>query len=219
MLNFGVHGYGIDQATLRLRDEALAYAPDLVILGFIADDVERDVLSFRDFAKPRFALAGGALQLGNVPVPTPEQVLARPQGLPLSYLAELTRFAAGDLLDRTRLHPYEARESWRVTAELLGEAERETRAAGARFVLAYFPTQLDTLPAPEERLAAAWARENGVDFVDLRGAFAALPEAEWRRLYRGVHWSPAGNQLVARLLHDAIEERRLLAPATHAALP
>src|SRR5262245_27375193 len=41
VLNGGVTGYGLDQTVLRLERLAEAYAPSLVILGFIADDIRR----------------------------------------------------------------------------------------------------------------------------------------------------------------------------------
>ena len=77
VVNFGVHGYGHDQMLLLLREQALAYQPDVVVLGFVRDDMERNMLAFRDFAKPRFVLAGDSLSLRNVPVPTPEEVMRR----------------------------------------------------------------------------------------------------------------------------------------------
>ena len=61
VVNLGVHGYGHDQMLLRYRAEGRRYAPDLVLLGFVADDVGRNLLAFRDYAKPRFLLEGGAL--------------------------------------------------------------------------------------------------------------------------------------------------------------
>jgi len=215
VLNFGVHGYGVDQVLLRLRADALPYAPDLVVLGFLEDDVDRSVLAFRTFAKPRFVLEDGALRVTNVAVPTPAQVLATPQELPRCFLCGLARVVVDDALDRTRLRPHEAREKWRVTAALFGEARRATESAGARFLLAYFPSHLNADPVPVERLAADWARRTGTSFVDLRDAFAKLSAGERATMYRGVHWSPEGNRLAARLLRDAIVEGSLLSPPHH----
>jgi len=47
VLNLGVHGYGHDQMLLRLRRDGLPYAPDIVLVGWVAMDAERDMLSFR----------------------------------------------------------------------------------------------------------------------------------------------------------------------------
>lgn len=73
VLNFGVGGYGIDQAMLRFSSAGVALRPDVVLVGLIADDVLRGVNVFRPFlapttgqvlAKPRYVLDGdGALRL------------------------------------------------------------------------------------------------------------------------------------------------------------
>ncbi len=76
VLNLGVHGYGHDQMLLYLKEEGVKYSPDVVILGYVSIDPPRNLLSFRDFAKPKFELAPGGLRLTHVPVPTPESVLA-----------------------------------------------------------------------------------------------------------------------------------------------
>src|SRR5262245_8754804 len=75
VLNLGVHGYGQDQMLLYLQQEGLKYHPDIVLLGFLYEDMERNLVGFRDFAKPRFELRGGRLELRGVPVPPPEEVL------------------------------------------------------------------------------------------------------------------------------------------------
>lgn len=54
----------------------------------------RNVLSFRDYAKPRFTLAGGELRLVNTPVPAPEELLRserrRPRLVDFAVLAALS---------------------------------------------------------------------------------------------------------------------------------
>lgn len=73
VLNLGVMGYGQDQALLRMRRDAFAYDPDVVVFGFHPTDMRRNLLAFRGYSKPRFRLTeGGILELENVPVPTPE---------------------------------------------------------------------------------------------------------------------------------------------------
>lgn len=76
VLNFGVGGYGVDQAYLRFQQEAHAWAPHVVVMGFTPDDLRRLVNVYRPFiddrelplAKPRFVLdSAGALRL--VPAP------------------------------------------------------------------------------------------------------------------------------------------------------
>src|SRR5882724_5248615 len=75
VINMGVHGYGHDQMLILLREEGIKYEPDIVILGFLPLDMSRNLLEFRDFAKPRFVLKGGELKLTGTPVPRPEDIL------------------------------------------------------------------------------------------------------------------------------------------------
>lgn len=83
VLNFGVAGYGIDQAFLRWQLEGKYFEPNIVILGFAPVDVKRNVNVIRTvlsptlgfpFTKPRFILRQGELQVINSPTPAPEQI-------------------------------------------------------------------------------------------------------------------------------------------------
>ncbi|RJQ18468.1 MAG: hypothetical protein C4560_07265 [Nitrospiraceae bacterium] len=75
VINMGVHGYGHDQMLILLREEGLKYKPDIVILGFLPMDMSRNLLAFRDYAKPKFVLDDGELKLTGVPIPSPENIL------------------------------------------------------------------------------------------------------------------------------------------------
>lgn len=76
VLNYGVGGYGDDQALLRYLDEGDDLEPDLVILGFMPDDLGRLVNVYRRFrsereyalVKPRYVL-GKAGDLVLLPPP------------------------------------------------------------------------------------------------------------------------------------------------------
>ena len=86
VLNFGVDGYGVDQAYLRYQRDVLSWRPEIVILGIINDDLNRTMgvygfLNFPEsempFPKPRFVLEGNALVPLNLPLPTPESIFAK----------------------------------------------------------------------------------------------------------------------------------------------
>ena len=54
VINLGVHGYGHDQMLLYFLEEGEKYTPDIVILGFYSGDMDRNMLSFRDYVpKPK----------------------------------------------------------------------------------------------------------------------------------------------------------------------
>jgi len=83
VLNLGVPGYGIDQAYLRWKQLGDKFSPDIVILGFFADDITRNVNLIRPLhnfksdiplSKPRFILEEDHLTLVNNPTPLPEKV-------------------------------------------------------------------------------------------------------------------------------------------------
>lgn len=76
VLNFGVGGYGLDQAFLRYRS-AVRFRPHIVIIGYMSENINRNVNIFRPFynrstglplSKPRFRLAGDRLVLESNPL-------------------------------------------------------------------------------------------------------------------------------------------------------
>ena len=85
VLNFGVGGYGMDQAYLRYLKEGVKYKPDIVIFGFSIENVFRNINLFRffykkgssgvPFSKPRFILEEDNLVLINSPTVPPDKLL------------------------------------------------------------------------------------------------------------------------------------------------
>jgi hypothetical protein len=83
VLNFGVGGYGVDQAFLRWRKHGAAYHPHIVIFGF-SGQISGNNLNFLrmlhepltgvPFMKPRFLLDGDQLKLINTPTPPPDEL-------------------------------------------------------------------------------------------------------------------------------------------------
>jgi hypothetical protein len=77
VLNFGVGGFGLDQAFLRYQHEGRRYRPAVVLIGFATENIFRHVNTFRPFyaprtgqplAKPRFVIDGGRLVLVDNPI-------------------------------------------------------------------------------------------------------------------------------------------------------
>ncbi|MFN8287475.1 MAG: SGNH/GDSL hydrolase family protein [Chitinophagales bacterium] len=89
VINLAVHGYGQDQALLRLENEGLKYKPDVVVMGFLNDDMNRNRMWFKDYAKPYFEAANGPLTLKGTPVIKPEKLLNIPRIKSISLLAAL----------------------------------------------------------------------------------------------------------------------------------
>ena len=136
VLNLGVHGYGHDQMLIYLREEGMRYHPDIVLVGFVGADMTRNLLQFRDFAKPRFFLADHGLVLSDSPVPTPEQILGaefwRPHLLEMSaILYQSWQWRRGAMHQHVEA----------LTRAILGEMLQTIDAAGATPVFVYLPVR------------------------------------------------------------------------------
>ena len=84
VLNFGVGGYGMDQAFLRWQHVGKRFPADIVIFGFQPENLHRNVSVFRPIyarytgiplSKPRFALQGDGLELINYPALPPAELM------------------------------------------------------------------------------------------------------------------------------------------------
>jgi hypothetical protein len=80
VLNYGVGAYGLDQAYLRYLQVGADYHPQVVFIGYMTENLARDVNVFRGFytsfyrnaifSKPRFRVENGALVLVPNPLAT-----------------------------------------------------------------------------------------------------------------------------------------------------
>jgi hypothetical protein len=134
VINMGVHGYGHDQMLILLKEEGVKYAPDIVILGFLPLDMSRNILKFRDFAKPRFIIDKGELKLTGTPVPRPEDILQsdwiRPRIFEiLSTLYHRVKKFSG----------LQKKEMEEITAAILTDMIRVIESIPATPMLAYLP--------------------------------------------------------------------------------
>jgi len=209
VLNLGVHGYAHDQMLLYLKEEGLKYHPDIVILGFMPDDMERNILSFRDYAKPHFAVREGRLELTTGPVPRPEEMLS----------AEKWRSKFGDLLVMAR-----SRYEWRsgktaairkeLSAAILDEMKSAAEAAGARPAFAYLPVygeipRTDEGMTSRERAFFTYCKERGIASLYVQPAFRAKARAGAKFKTTG-HWGPLEHMTAAEGLAAELAAKGLV---------
>ncbi len=100
VLNFGVYAYGLDQSYLRYMKEGTLFKSDIVLIGFMSENIYRNVNVFRNFysnsytnivfTKPRFTVRGDELVLYGNPLSRPEdyEKLLRNQQSVLSEIGE-----------------------------------------------------------------------------------------------------------------------------------
>jgi hypothetical protein len=140
--NFGVPGYGIDQAVLRFERESARWRPDVAVLQFINDDIKRisSIYLFNKpqwmlpFVKPRFTLNNGALR--QLDVPSPDDTFGKASVFDLPHLAADSTFEEG----RWRSFPL----SWSYALRLVGSLSPPQ-----------FARSSDELLASEEDIAVA----------------------------------------------------------------
>jgi len=212
VINMGVHGYGHDQMLIHLREEGVKYRPDIVVVGFISFDMERNVLGFRDYAKPRFELEGDGLRLTNAPVPAPDEILehdwVRPRIVDLWSIVKL-RY-------RVMTGAYQ-RQRDEVTRRILDEIVGTAVGIGARPVFIYLPAEQELAdshqPAAAEIFLLDWGRSNSA-------AVCATARPHFQeQMRRGVtfrtegHWGPAGHRAVAEAIHHVLHAEALLGSA------
>jgi hypothetical protein len=211
VLNFGVHGYGHDQMLLYLKEEGVKYNPDVVIVGVIYGDMKRNLMKFRDYAKPKFELVNKELKLTNVPVPLPESFLEK----------EFYRSKFYDLLiilyHKVMLHlGIEQKRAEEVTTAILDEMSKTIKDIGAVPVFAYLPYNREMENVEEkiterEKYFFHYCDGKGIYCVSIRPYFAA-------KIKKGVvfktsgHWDAKGNLIAAEGIKEHLLGNVIRAP-------
>jgi hypothetical protein len=202
VLNLAVHGYGHDQQLLRLRRDGLPYRPDVVLLGFYNADVDRNRLSFRDYAKPRFRLRGGELRVEGVPVPAPEDLAAAFHLRSLNYARMLFDTVFDGRIER---------RNRKVTEAILREAAAAAQGAGARFAMVYLPSenQVKAGRSWPSRVYKHVCEDPEILCIDPTPRIhASLADDPDLRAHFRCHYSAAVHQLVADEVAEALGSKR-----------
>jgi hypothetical protein len=188
VLNFGVSGYGVDQAYLRYRRDVRPWKPEVVIFGVFPHDFVRTMtvysfVSFPEwespFAKPRFAIAEGRLAIFNVPPLPPEAIFSHRSIADLPFIEYDKGFHPVDWewrwYHRAYLWRYviSAYPRWPQPAHQVSDAAMGTingeilrdfvglaRAEGTTPIVVYLPARRDLAASrPEGSTSAGLAQE------------------------------------------------------------
>jgi hypothetical protein len=173
VMNFGVHGYGLDQMLLHLQQNAIKQQPNIVVFAFINDDFNRLLLDFRDFAKPKLAIQDGKISTTNTPLETPEQFKKK-------TLLRSNTLTAGLLLkDRLHYQKYNPASDIEALAPTVFQTALDTTTkANAQLVLLFLPTggeMIDSRPEPIsfEPLMFDFCEKTGITCITARKYFMA----------------------------------------------
>jgi hypothetical protein len=222
VLGAGVPGYGIDQAVLRAETLVGKYRPDVLLVGLIADDVDRARMRILwGLQKPYFEIEDGRLVLRNVPLAEPDpdprlDPLRRVLGF--SYLMDVAMRRLGYMAWWRRGQPSHvepAHDYGEKVACLLMDrlaALRDRHRFKIALVAQYSPQTWEAEHFRRKEVAvvravADCARARGIDTIDTYGAVAAAVRARGiAGSYSGIHMNPAGNRLTAGLVLDWLKQ-------------
>jgi hypothetical protein len=208
VLNFGIHGYGHDQMLIYLQEEGSKYHPDIVVLGFVYGDMKRNLLKFRDYAKPKFVLVPDGLKLTNVPVPSPESVLEKEvyrskfhDALTILYHKVMLSFSV------------EQRRAEEITTAILDELSATIHAIGAVPVFVYLPynTEMENREdemTEREKYLFQYCDNKGIYCTSVRPYFAAAIR-KGDALKTTGHWDAKGNLIAAEGIRDFLQKNVL----------
>ena len=201
IINMGMHGYGHDQMLILFREEGIKYQPDIVILGFLPLDMSRNLLRFRDFAKPRFVLDRGELKLTGSPVPRPEEILqwdwTRPRIVDIfSTLQHRVKKISG--LQKTEMEE--------ITTAILKEMISLIESIHAVPILAYLPRgkeiATDIAVMEDEAYMFSMCELNEKAKCFSTRPYFAEKIAKGETFKSRGHWEPAGHRTVAEALRN-----------------
>lgn len=229
VVNAGVNGYGTGQQLLALREEGLAFAPDVVIVGFFANDLadnvsgptrERFVLEDGELRERAAADASGA----KAPTNRPERRRWLRHSFVYRFLSDRMKdrgaaARAAEAAQAAVLSGAPREQAWQLAFALLREIHRTAREHGARMLLLAIPDRAQVEPGAlvagaagvdrdvQERLRA-FAEAEGLPLVDPLPALQAAREALGVQTYYPVdgHLRPEGHVVVARAVSAALAE-------------
>jgi hypothetical protein len=217
LYNYGVRGYGIDQVAILMR-AVLPQWQDrnpLVVIGiYMEDDLDRAMLSYRGWPKPRFELDSSGVLIEPKPVPSAQEYTqANPMwrhSLAWGWLLQSSGLLPEALSRRLSGAGQHERRTCELSGAILKRMEYDLALAGVQhfFVLFPGPGGTDTLEPRDwrERFLLNWMEAYEQPYISmrrelLRGAIEEmrLPEEYFGRggVFAG-HLTPDGNRIAFR---------------------
>lgn len=232
VLNFGVDGFGVDQAVRRYERDVVQWKPDIVVLSVINSDLRRTmcVYGFLCFAgaaipfpKPRLVLAGDTLVQLNAPLPRPESLLVRTHAASeLPFIAFDASYDPAEWDRRFLDHSFVLRllfsreRPWtRIRPEISDAALQDVngllfrsfmarvRARGSIPIVVFFPSMNDFLSESQGRRSVAKDVLRR-HHVPFIDMTECVSRIDSRTRFVVLHYSAATNAAVARCLHERL---------------
>jgi arylsulfatase A len=216
-VNAGVDGYSPWQYALSLQREGIRYQPDLVVIGFVLNDVTEK------FSLVRFGGSGAGVQLG-ISYYSFDDWLRHHSGLYVWLDKLRTRLHGGRDMQAHAVHQEKlnvrdlvkkadserVRHAWEVTLDEMNGIVESCRSRQLPLAIVIFPYKFqfsdpETQGGPQATLAE-FAQERGIPCLDLFPLLQAHVESEHLSVETlfldNVHPSAEGSAVVSRFIAD-----------------
>jgi len=212
VLNFGVHGYGVDQIALRVREEYPKYRHlrPKVLIGLYTRDLWRSMLAYRQLQKPYFTMRDdGGLDLHLPRHERDEEYLRNFSFASTSFVACFLEKLVLKLLGREAICGGDCEElNRRILAKTVAWIRRE--GVDARFVIFTMPQEA-LEETPEEVVLRRILADLGVeDPIDTKAPIREYllrndlePEELWVDAGDS-HYNGIGNRILATTIARAL---------------
>jgi len=216
VINMGVPGYGADQEYQVLKDEALKYHPDLVLLCAFYNDFSE---SFETI-NPSIGRPKGYFSLDS------DQLVFHPPHFSVFYRLSQYSYVLGvaDLALSKISGTYwqsQHREHWvmhqrqrrNTFKQIYRSADQLCRQRGIPFVLVYLPFQQQTISMVIQHVMSELAASDGLRTLDLMDTMRQADAAQTAYFQHDIHFNEHGNQVVAQALVQYLRANQLLPPS------
>jgi hypothetical protein len=226
LLNFGVSGFGVDQALTMLEATVPRFAerkPLVIFAIFLDEDPDRALLGFRGMPKPRYELVDGELVFRPLEETDPQAWWdTHPPGVP-SYLWRLVRGPQGPLpwTWQQKLNPVaDDAPVIALTRAILTRMHKELEAQGIEhFVLGFHGRMMLENPidhAWRERFVRNVCSDLGLRFLSSRPFLMSAVSRRTELLGKSLfvtqgpfegHYNARGNVVVLEAIRQALQGR------------
>ncbi len=235
MINAALVAYGTVQEYMYLRDEGLAFHPDLVLVCFYRNDFVDNILPYhlRMGPRPYAKLANGAVHIVEEITDEPFSAFCIPAPLTVFfYRHSYIYYALTDRvyfqrhrqelsdLDRANMDRVPWPDRKRVFFHLIERMNDLARAHDAELALFLIPSQQELADgaSPDHDEIARWSAANGIDSIrGLEPMQRAIHEGRRPYFNVDIHWTRAGHEIAAAEIAKYVREKRAIRDSKGAA--
>jgi len=232
VLNFGVGGYGLDQALVRYENDVRERRPNVVIFSFISHDLFRTMWVYpfiampewnMPFSKPRFVMRDGELVNLNLTPLSTEAIFSGESISDLPLLEYDRGYRASDWqthwyqffylirLLTSLFPPWEAVGPdssgdglIATNAAILKTFVRSVKEGGSVPLVVFLPMKMDLgREASYVPLGKRVLEQAGIPYIDATSCVSEVNSAD---RFLENHYSPQGNEAVAKCVYKAMKE-------------